>query len=102
MKQLSDAAILTMLNGGRYDPDQELVYDQHKERQEGHIYAKIIKNIYGFCLFDAYSGGRRISENFKIRENAEIFASEWVNDNTVKHHLYIKNYREILGKEVII
>lgn len=89
MKQLSDAAILTMLNGGRYDPDEDLVFRQRKERQQGHIYAKVIKNIYGFCLFDAYSGGRRVSENYKTKGQAETFAGEWINENPTKHHFYI-------------
>jgi len=103
VRHLSDAEILTMLNNGKYDPDADLVQKQHREHADGHIHATIQKNIYGWCLFDPYWGGRRISENFATKELAETYAIEWVAEDPKKHHFDEKkmiegltNYDEII------
>jgi len=88
VRQLSDAEIFTMLNNGRFDPDADLARKQHREHEAGHIHAKIHKNIYGWCLFDPYWGGRRISENFSTQELAEEHARKWVTKDPEKNHFY--------------
>ena len=86
VRQLSDAEILTMLNNGRFDQDADLVRKQHREHENGHIHAIIQKNIYGWCLFDPYWGGKRISENFATQELAEEYTQKWVSEDPGKHH----------------
>ena len=89
-KPLSDAAVLTMFNNGKFDPDADLVQEQHKEHEDGHVRAVIQTNINGYALFDPYWGGRYISENFKTRELAEEYAVEWVAEDPGRHHFFME------------
>lgn len=80
-------AELKMIMGGQYiDPDAELVKKQHEEAENGIIKAYITSNIYGYCLFQPYNGGRRISENFKLKKDAKEYALKWEKEDPKKHH----------------
>lgn len=85
-RPLSDAEILTMFYNGKFDPDADLCRQQDREHADGHVWAKIQKNINGYALFDPYWGGRYISNNFPTRELAKEYAVEWVTEDPEKHH----------------
>lgn len=87
--EYTDAELKIMMAGGRVDPDAELCQRLAEEHRQGIVRAHVIKNIYGWCLFQHYNGGHRISEIFSTKEKALEYAYSWEAANPEKNHLIL-------------